>query len=136
MAEVKSDQFKELYQTADWKQEKHVPVIDVPAEVPKGEFFEVKVTIGKEVAHPNKTEHHIRWIDVYFHPEDGKFPFHIGRADFTAHGESTEGPDSSTVYTHHAATLSFKTEKPGVIYATSYCNIHGVWESSREIRVR
>jgi superoxide reductase len=136
MAEVKSAQLRELYQSADWKQEKHVPVIDAPDKVEKGEFFEVKVTIGKEVAHPNKTEHHIRWIEVYFQPEGGKFPYHIGRADFAAHGESTDGPDTSTVYTHHAATLSFKTEKPGTIYAAGYCNIHGLWQNSKEIQLK
>jgi superoxide reductase len=136
MAEVGTAQFRELYQSADWRKEKHVPVIDVPDEVPKGEFFEVKITIGKEVAHPNKTEHHIRWIEVYFHPEGAKFPYHIGRADFSAHGESTEGPDSSTVYTHHAATLSFRTDKPGTIHAASYCNIHGLWQNTKVVKVK
>jgi superoxide reductase len=136
MAEVKGAHFKEMYQSADWKKEKHVPVIEAPDEVTKGEFFDVKVTIGKEVAHPNKTEHHICWIEVYFHPADGKFPYHIGRADFTAHGASTDGPDTSTVYTHHTATLSFKTDKPGTIYAASYCNIHGLWENSRQIKIK
>lgn len=136
MAEVKEAQFKELYQSANWKEEKHVPVIETPDEVGKGEFFEVKVTIGKEVAHPNKTEHHIRWVEVYFHPEGGKFPYHIGRADFSAHGESAEGADTGTVYTHHAATLSFKTDKPGTIYATSYCNIHGLWQNAKQIKVK
>jgi superoxide reductase len=127
--------FKELFKSADWKQEKHVPVIEVPAKVKKGEFFDVTVTIGKEVAHPNKTEHHIRFISVYFLPEGGKFPYHIGTADFMAHGESTEGPDTSTVYTHHRAVLSFKTDHPGTIYATSHCNIHGLWQNSQELKL-
>ena len=26
------------------------------------EMFAVKVSLGKEIAHPNTTEHHIRWI--------------------------------------------------------------------------
>ncbi|MFP4082968.1 MAG: class II SORL domain-containing protein [Candidatus Aminicenantes bacterium] len=127
--------FKELFQSADWKKEKHVPVIDVPDKVKKGEFFEVAVSVGKEVAHPNKTEHHIRWISVYFQPQGGKFPYQIGKAEFTSHGESTEGPDTSTVYTLHQAVLSFKTEKPGTIFASSYCNIHGLWENSKQIEV-
>jgi superoxide reductase len=128
-------QFKDLFQTADWKKEKHVPLIEVPATIKKGEFFEVRVTVGKEVAHPNKTEHHIRWITVFFLPKGGKFPCQIGKAEFTAHGESTEGPDMSSVYTHHQAVLSFKTDHPGTIYASSYCNIHGVWENTRDIEV-
>ncbi|MEI6156966.1 MAG: desulfoferrodoxin family protein, partial [Atribacterota bacterium] len=30
--------FGELFQSADWKQEKHVPVIEGPDSVKKGEF--------------------------------------------------------------------------------------------------
>jgi superoxide reductase len=44
-------------QKADWKTEKHVPVIECPDTVKAGEMFEVKVTLGKEIAHPNTTEH-------------------------------------------------------------------------------
>jgi len=128
--------FKDLFQTADWKTEKHVPVIESPDSVNKGEMFQVKVSVGKEVAHPNKTEHHIRWIAVWFHPEGSKFPYQIGRADFTAHGESVDGPDTSSVYTHHEATLMFKTDKPGIIFATSLCNIHGLWQSSKRVSVK
>lgn len=126
--------FRELYQSADWKTEKHVPVIEAPDTIKKGEVFQAEVRVGKEVDHPNKTEHHIRWIEVYFKPEDGKFPYQIGKAEFTAHGESPEGPDTSTVYTHHSAVFSFKTEKSGTIFASSYCNIHGLWENSKDIK--
>ena len=57
-----------LIQEADWKKEKHVPVIECPDEVSKDEMFDVKAGLGKEIAHPNTTEHHIRWIELYFHP--------------------------------------------------------------------
>jgi len=126
----------ELLQTADWKSEKHVPVIECPDEVVKGEFFEVTAGVGKEVAHPNTTAHHISWIALYFLPEGGKFPFQIGKVDFTAHGASTEGADTSGVYTHHSATVSFKTDQPGTIYALSLCNIHGLWKDARELKIR
>jgi superoxide reductase len=125
----------DLAQTADWKTEKHVPVIDCPDQVKADEMFDVKVSIGKEVAHPNTTEHHIRWIHVYFLPEGGKFPFQIAAVDFSSHGESAEGPNTSTVYTHHGATLTMKTKKPGTIFAFSLCNIHGLWENSKAIKV-
>ncbi len=127
--------FQDLFQSADWKLEKHVPVIEAPDKVKKGKFFDVKVSVGKEIAHPNKTEHHIRWFEVYFRPRESKVPYHIGRADFTAHGESVQGSDTSTVYTHHQAVLSFKTDVPGTIYAASYCNIHGVWQNAKDIEV-
>ncbi|MDP3790162.1 MAG: class II SORL domain-containing protein [Candidatus Omnitrophota bacterium] len=125
--------FKDLFQNADWKTEKHVPVIECGDKVKKGELFRITVNVGKEIAHPNKTEHHIRWITVYFQPQGEKFPYQIGRAEFTAHGESAEGPDTSTVYTHHETVFTFKTDKPGTIYASSYCNIHGLWQSAKEI---
>jgi superoxide reductase len=127
--------FKTLYQTADWKVEKHVPVINAPASVKKGEMFKVTVGVGKEIAHPNKTEHHIRWIEVYFQAEGEKFPIQVGRAEFTAHGESAQGPDTSTVYAHPETTITFKTDKPGTIFASSYCNIHGLWQNSQALQV-
>jgi len=47
-------------QQADWQKEKHVPVIDCPDAVKADEYFEVRVTLGKAIAHPGTTEHHIR----------------------------------------------------------------------------
>ena len=124
-----------IIQEADWKKEKHVPVIDCPDEVLKDEMFDVKVGLGKEIAHPNTTEHHIRWIDLYFHPAGEKFPYQIGHYEFNSHGESVEGPDMSTVYTHHGVTTSFKTSKSGTILAVALCNVHGLWQSSKQIKV-
>ncbi|XES76050.1 MAG: class II SORL domain-containing protein [Candidatus Bathyarchaeia archaeon] len=125
----------ELIQESDWKTEKHVPVIDCPDTVKKDEIFEVTASIGKEVTHPNTTAHHICWIDLYFHPEGEKFPHQIGKFEFTAHGASAQGPDTSTVYTHHKATASMKTSKPGTLFAVSMCNIHGLWQYSKPIKV-
>jgi superoxide reductase len=128
-------EFKELIQSADWKQEKHVPVIDAPDKVKKAEMFTVAVTIGKQIPHPNKAEHHIRWIELYFHPEGGQFPYQIAKTEFCAHGESGAGPDTSGVYVNHETLVSFKTDKSGTIYAVSYCNIHGLWQNARQIDV-
>ena len=127
--------FNGLFQSADWKKEKHVPVIDCPSKVKADEMFDVKVGIGKEIEHPNTTEHHIAWISLYFKPNGEKYPYQIGDFRFNAHGSSTLGPNTSTVYTHHAITASFKTSKPGTIYAAAYCNIHGLWQSSKEISI-
>ena len=128
--------FGENYQTADWKTEKHVPVIDVPDEVKAGEMFQIQAAVGKEVPHPNTTEHHINWIELYFLPEGEKFAFEIGRFGFGAHGESVQGANQGPVYTHHQVTAWMKTSKSGTLYATSLCNIHGLWLSLKEIKVR
>ena len=124
-----------LIKEADWKTEKHVPVINCSDEVKKDEMFEVNVGIGKEISHPNTTEHHIRWIDLYFHPDEAKFPYQIGHYEFNAHGESTDGSNESTVYTNHKITTSFKTSKSGTILAMSMCNIHGLWQYSKHIDI-
>ena len=129
-------ELKELFQAADWKKEKHVPVIEAPDSVKKGEFFRVTLTVGKEIAHPNTTEHHIRWIAVFFLPDGGKFPYQIGRAEFASHGESAEGPNMSTVFTHSEAVFSMKTDKSGTILASSYCNIHGLWQSAKLLEAK
>ena len=128
-------EFGELFQSADWKTEKHVPVIECADQVKAGDLFIATVSVGKEVAHPNTTEHHIRWISVYFLPDGAKFAYEIGRFEFSAHGESTDGPNQGPVYTNHEVAISLKISKPGTLYATSLCNIHGLWQSAKEITV-
>jgi len=128
-------ELKDMLQSADWKKEKHVPVIDVPDSVKKGEFTRITVTVGKEIPHPNTTAHHIRFIAVYFIADGEKFPYQIGRSEFSSHGESTLGADTSTIYANPEAVFSMKTDKPGTLLVTSYCNIHGLWESSKKIGV-
>src|SRR5512137_713334 len=118
---------------ADWKKEKHVPVIDCPDKVKADEMFEIKLTIGKEIPHPNTTAHHIRWVALYFHPDGEKFSYQVARTEFTAHGEALEGPDMSSVYTHSTSSVWMKTKKPGTLYAVSLCNIHGLWESEKKL---
>ena len=125
----------ELIQTGDWKTEKHTPVIECPAQVNAGEMFEVRVGLGKEIAHPNTTEHHISWITLYFHPDGEKFPHQVGHFEFSAHGESTAGPNEGPVYTHHQVVALLKISKSGALHALALCNIHGLWESSQQVSV-
>jgi len=129
-------EMKDLFQNADWKKEKHVPVIEAPAEVKKGELFSLKLSVGKEIPHPNTTEHHIRWIEIYFLADAEKFPCQIGRFEFNAHGESAQGPNTSTIFTHPEVSTSFKSDKSGMILASSYCNIHGLWQSSQRLEIK
>ncbi len=126
---------KDLYQSADFKSEKHVPVIEAADKVKKGEAVKVSVTVGKEIPHPNTTEHHISWIELYFLPRGEKFPYQVVRLEFNAHGASPQGPNTSTVYTAPTASVEFKTEKSGTLIASSYCNIHGLWDYFKEISV-
>jgi len=123
----------EMIRTGDFRSEKHVPVIDAPAAVKAGEPFDVTVSVGKQVPHPNTTEHFIAWIDLYFKAEGEAFPFHLGHFDFRAHGESAKGPNQGPVYAQPRVSFSMQTSTPGTLIATSFCNIHGLWESSQEL---
>jgi len=116
--------------TADWKGEKHVPAIDCKDKADSDEMISVLITVGKEIPHPNTVEHHIRWIRVYFVPEGSNVAVDVGNYEFNAHGEG-----ANPVYTHSEATFSFKASKSGTMNAVSYCNIHGLWESSKRIEI-
>ncbi len=125
----------EKIQEADWQKEKHVPVIECPERVKPDEWVQVKISLGKAIAHPNTTEHHIRWIAAYFSPDGDKFTYDLGKFEFNAHGEAVAGPNQGPVYTHHEVTFAFRTNKSGTLHALAYCNIHGLWESQKRIEV-
>lgn len=114
----------EMIKTADWKTEKHVPVIEL-VEVKEGEVT-VEVSIGKEIPHPNTFEHHIRWIELYYLPDKGAFLYPIGRANFNGHGEGK-------LFVEPRALFEFKAVKPGKLVAFSLCNIHGLWKNETKL---
>ena len=98
--------------------EKHVPVIEF---VPCPECGEktIKITVGREVPHPNTVEHHIKWIGL-FGVKDG-IAVHIGTFDL---GPALGIP---TVAVH------VKLEGIQELIAVEYCNLHGLWESSLSV---
>jgi superoxide reductase len=104
--------------------EKHVPVIEVPASVKSGEAFDITVVVGKEVAHPNTIEHHIKWIQVYAVVEGRpNNPVHVATFDV--------GP----TFGNPKVTFPMTLESNASIIALEYCNVHGVWENTVDVRV-
>ena len=121
--------------SADWKSEKHAPVIECADSAKAGEALQITVSVGKEIPHPNNTEHHISWIQVYFQPDDGGSLYQLAEYRFTAHGESPQGAYQGPAYTEPVAVASCKLGQSGTIIAMAFCNIHGLWESSRTVSV-
>ena len=108
--------FGELVKTSEQEgKEKHVPTIELVDCQECGEKV-VKVTVGKEVPHPNTVEHHIKWIAL-FGVKNG-IAAHISTFDL---GPTLASP---TVFAH--ANLDGMSE----LIAVEYCNIHGLWEGS------
>jgi len=127
--------FSSLIKTADAKAEKHVPVIDAGTSWKAGQAQVVTVTVGKDIPHPNTTAHFISWIELYFKPAAGGPVINLGRAEFSAHGESAQGVDQGIAHTDPVFTTSVKLGASGTLLALSYCNLHGLWQSSKDITV-
>ena len=103
--------------------EKHVPIIDAPSSAKVGVPITVTVTVGKTVPHPNTVEHHIKGIQLYALPEGSRYVVELAKCEF--------GP----TYTKPALTASVMLQKNSKIYALAYCNIHGVWDFSVDVKV-
>ncbi len=116
------------FRSADWKTEKHAPVIEAPERVAAGQVFEVKISLGKAIAHPNTLEHHIAWMSLYFLPDGAPVPLQVGHFEFSSHG-------AGNVFTAPSAVTTLSIEKSGTLQAVAFCNIHGLWETSQPITV-
>ena len=123
----------DFVKSADWHNEKHVPVIEAPDKVKAGEWTTITVSVGKEIPHPNTTEHFIAWIALHFVPEGAKLSYELARCELSAHGQAATGANTGPAYTDSTVSVRVKLDKPGSLHATSYCNIHGLWESSEAV---
>lgn len=103
------------------KVETHIPEIVCPDVVKANKPFEVRISVTK---HPNKLEHSIRYLDVFF-VEDGRAfnPIKVAKSKFT--------PE----YCEAEVVFKLKLQKSGKIVALAYCNLHGLWESVKEVKV-
>jgi len=113
---------KEAEGEAATKAETHAPKIEAPSEVKKGEPFKIRISVGP---HPNQPVHSIRSIEVWFYEEGRSFnPVRIATIEL------------EPGYAEPDIELTVKLEKSGMLYALSYCNLHGVWENHVEIKVK
>jgi len=104
------------------KVKSHTPKIEIPEEIKANEIFEIKINVGP---HPNTIQHSIRWIEVYYYEEDRAYnPIYLATVRLE--------PE----YAKPTITLRAKLRKSGTLYVLAYCNIHGLWEGRKEIRVK
>ena len=117
--------------SADWQNEKHVPVIECEDFKP-GEPLNVFVTVGKGIPHQNTPAHHICWIALHFVPQGAKASIELARCEFSAHGASA-GEQPGPALTDSVLAVTARLAVPGKLFATSYCNIHGLWSSEKDL---
>ncbi len=98
--------------------QKHAPVITVPDDIKAGQPFMVNIKVG-EVPHPMENGHFIQFVDLY------SGDIYISRVDFTA--ELNKPEVSVSVILRHEGQRKLR--------AFSRCNLHGVWEGSKEVNV-
>ncbi len=125
----------EYVRFADFKTEKHAPSIEVADTVKAGEHVKIGLSVGHDIAHPNTTEHHISWIKLYYVAKDTQLPYEVARLEFNVHGEAAAGANEGPVFAEPAGVVTASFKKSGKLIATSYCNIHGLWETEKDIVV-
>ena len=99
-------------------EQKHLPVIDAPDTVKRDEAFTLTVEVGRLKAHPNEPAHFIEWVELYC---GDTFLFRVSLS-----GSLSAPKISVPVILTHAH---------GPLKAWAKCNIHGLWEGTRQITV-
>jgi superoxide reductase len=101
----------------------HAPVIKAPDTVKAGEPFTVEVSVG-EVTHPMGETHWIEFIELNIGNEPA------GKVDFQPKGYLNPKATFTVVLGKDAAPEGKLT-----LVVHQRCNLHGYWESTKDISV-
>lgn len=99
-------------------EKKHWPRIECPDVVEANKPFDVTVNIGVGLDHPSELAHFIEWIEV-------------SRRDLEA-CRVTLVPK----YSFPRATFRMALDRNTTLRARQSCNLHGIWENKKDIRVK
>jgi superoxide reductase len=100
-------------------EQKHTPVITVPEVIKADEFTPVRIKVG-EITHPNENAHFIQWVELYLND------VYLARYDFTAVVTSPE-VEAKVKFIHSGLKAKLR--------AIARCNVHGLWEGTKDITV-
>ena len=122
MPEAVMDMLKQMNRVADCTrmtelEKAHDPVITCPDSVKANQPFECRVHVGAHAPHPNEPGHYIGFIDLYL--DD----LYLCRADLAARKSDPK------------VTFTIMLPTSGTLKAYESCNLHGVWESTKEMKV-
>ncbi len=94
----------------------HVPQINAPDAVKPGVPFEVEVRIGEKI-HEMIPTHYIDWVDLY--------------ADDIFLTKFILTPN----FTQPICKVTLTINKSATLRAIEHCNLHGLWEGTKQIKV-
>jgi superoxide reductase len=97
-------------------EQKHIPLIDAPKSVKRGEWFDVKVKVGYMTEHPSTPNHWIEEIKLIVNN------MKMVEVEYEVGGFSAP-----------CATFKIKLEDKAQIVALAKCNLHGKWASEPSI---
>ena len=91
-------------------EQKHVPAIEAPSKVKKGEGFDIKVKVGFQKEHPSAADHWITEIRLFVNGEKAaKLKMKKGGMNMPYN------------------VFGIKLNETSKIEAAAFCNLHGAW---------
>jgi superoxide reductase len=114
---------------AERKTQSHTPVIGCPDKVEADKIFQIKISLGDSLGHPDTNEHHVCRVSLYYSDSEGKTVRQIAGVEFQSH---SPGKDALSRY---ETIIDAKIAESGVLHAMAYCNLHGLAEAIRQITV-
>lgn len=106
--------------TQDQGKEKHIPYIDIK-ECSSCAELSVTIQVGQEILHPSTVDHSIKTITLYGVTKDQN---QLKQLTVFQLGDDLTIPRVRT---------SIRKGLFSKLIATSYCNLHGLWENTCEI---
>ncbi|MHA2225960.1 MAG: desulfoferrodoxin family protein [Candidatus Hodarchaeales archaeon] len=101
-------------------EKKHDISINAPDIVKAGELFEVELKVGAKLNHPNLPAHWIQYIELF-----------IGDARINHFEMSASTISSPSV----KMTIALPSWADIELVARERCNLHGIWESRKQIKI-
>ncbi len=101
-------------------EKKHWPRIECPDTVEANKPFEVTINVGTGIDHPSELAHFIEWIS-------------LGRTDGNL--EMCRA-DLSPKFSHPRVAFRVTLDKSTTLVARESCNLHGIWENKKDIKVK
>lgn len=99
-------------------EKKHWPRIECPDMVESGKPFDVTINIGVGIDHPSELAHFIEWIE-------------LSRGQCSTSKAYLQPKNS---YPH--ITFRIAIDQDTMLIARESCNLHGIWENKKQVRIK